>query len=290
MNLATTANIPPQYGGTANNQDAALQMARNNGIIASKGSAWDYIPVDGETMPANILPNISQDGSLLVYTAAQASQNGGLHKARWVEADLHFVEFNGGQGGMVKAVAGASDPGVMEYYPAWSPDHKFIAFNRVEDKTTPGYYNPYGEINIVDGSGNRKRLVANDPVACSNEQSPGEFNSWPRWAPNVKTATDGKLYYFVTFSSARKYPNPLNLGTSMNNQNIQQKPSQLYIAAVVVDPANGTVTDYPAIYLWNQGFQAMGNMAVPFQTNNLTPAWDETVTGITIDVPVPPIK
>jgi len=38
---------------------------------------------------------------------------------------------------------------------------------------------------------------------------------------------------------------------------------QLYVTAVVVE-ANGAVTSYPALYLWNQ----------PALQNNHTPAWD----------------
>jgi len=288
IDLATTANIPDKYGGTANGLDSQLQNARNAGIAAAQHSAWDYIPVNGETMPANILPNLSADGSLLVYTAANASQNGGLHKSRWVEADLHFVPFNGGQGGDAKPVPGASDPNVMEYYPAWSPDHQLIAFTRVQDTNSAGYYNPFGEINVVDGSGPRTRLVANDPPACSGEHSPGVFNSWPKWAPNVKTGPDKKDYYFVIFSSARRYPNPVDLGVNINNPGVVQKPSQLYVATVVRDPANGQITTYPAIYLWNQGYEQQGTGAGAtaniFRTNNLTPAWDKFATSIPITI------
>jgi hypothetical protein len=287
IDLATTAPIRPEYGGVTGGMDAALQTARNSGIIASKTTAWDYITVSGEMMPANILPNITQDGSRIVYTAATGSQNGGLDKTKWVEADLHVVPFNAGHGGVVTPIQGASDQGVMEYYPAWAPDAKLIAFTRVEDRTSAGYYNQFGEINVVDEAGTRTRLVANDPPACSGEHSPGVINSWPKWAPNVKTA-DGKDYYFVIFSSARKYPNPIDLGVNINNPGILQKPSQLYIAAVVRDPATNTVTTYPAIYLWNQGYTQQGSgataTAIPFQSNNLTPAWDEFVIR-TVDVP-----
>jgi mono/diheme cytochrome c family protein len=281
MNLATTAPIPPAYGGLNGGMDAALQASRNAGVISSRGSAWDYVTVTGETFPANILPNWSKDGKILVYTAAQGSQNGGLDKTRWVEADLHYVPFDklpdNTYGGQAAAVPGASDPGVMEYYPAWSPDHLMIAYNRVEDRTLPGYYNRFAEINIVNDKGQRIRLAANDPVACSGDKSPGIFNSWPRWAPNVKKA-DQKDFFFVVFSSARKYPNPVNLGPNPNNPGIPQIPSQLYIAAVVRD-ASGAITTYPAIYLWNQAYEQQPGATTidpAFRgSNNLTPAWSE---------------
>src|SRR5581483_984796 len=80
--------------------------------------------------------------------------------------------------------------------------------------------------------------------ACTHQTSPGLTNSWPKWGPTA-TATETKTYYWLTFSSVRVGGHP-----------------QLFVAPLVVE--GGTLTSYPALYLWNQ----------PAGEANHTPAWD----------------
>jgi hypothetical protein len=203
--------------------------------------------------------------------------------------DIYLVPYGGGGGGNVTPLGGASDPNFNEYYPAWAPDDTLIAFNRVASQYSM-YNQPQAEVYVVesgpvscDGANNSAqcRLKANDPVACTNSKSPGVQNTWPKWAPLPNTgsstqagnqAMDGKLYYWVTFSSTRATactvtatsgaPNTLCNGTQSS---ADLGRAQLYVAGIVVDPSNGNaITTYPAIYMWNQD----GAL------NNLIPAWD----------------
>jgi hypothetical protein len=266
LELDTNAPISPDSG------QSSVGDARNTAIAAAQGTAWDYIALTGETQPAAVFPSWSHDGNLIAYTAAAKSENGGLYKESIVEADIHVVPWGGGKGGAVTPLAGASEPGTMEYYPAFSPDDKLIAFTRVANPTAPAYYNPLGEVFIVPtGGGQAVRILANDPIACTREVSPGVTNSWPKWSPRVQKV-GGKVYYFVIFSSTRAYPNPL--------VGLNAKPSQLYVAPVVVDEASGALTTYPAIYLWNQGYLDTSGTLAPLQSNNLTPAWEEFVIPV----------
>ena len=68
---------------------------------------------------------------------------------------------------------------------------------------------------------------------------------------------DGKNYYFLIFSSARKYEGSFNVSPTAPS-------SQLYMAAIVEDAASHALTSYGSVYLWNQDGK----------TSNLTPAWD----------------
>ena len=77
---------------------------------------------------------------------------------------------------------------------------------------------------------------------------------WPRWAPEKKTAGD-RSYYFIVFSSTRK---------------VASNGPQLYVTPIVAT-ADGQITTYSALYLWNQ----------PEMENNHTPAWD------TFELPIP---
>jgi hypothetical protein len=122
-------------------------------------------------------------------------------------------------------------------------------------------------------------LVANDPGTCGGDDPKvGQINSWPKWSPDA-FVSKGKTYYFLVFSSARKYgddfsqqfelpPNPLSSFKGLTSS------SQLYLAAVVVDNATQAVTTYPAVYIWNQNRLAGTNGAAGLKYSNLTPAWD----------------
>ena len=79
-----------------------------------------------------------------------------------------------------------------EYYPAYSPDDKYIAFDRA-----PGsegmYYNPHAEVFVVPAGGGKGRFAsnANDPPACTGATTPGITNSWAKWSPQVTTCSGG---------------------------------------------------------------------------------------------------
>jgi hypothetical protein len=150
-----------------------------------------------------------------------------------------------------------------EYYPDFSADDRFIAFTRAEGTTGPAYYRRDGEIFVVaTEGGDAQRLRANDPPACSPDQSPGVHNSWPKWAPSVEADDDGRRYYWLIFSSARRYVGQFDLVPDEYSPG--GPSSQLYMAAVVTEDGD-IVEDFPAVYLWNQ----------TTNTSNLTPAWDE---------------
>jgi hypothetical protein len=160
------------------------------------------------------------------------------------QGDLMTVPYNGGAGGAPTAIAGAATAD-NEYYPTFAPDDRYVAYNRVPGGAS-SYNNAAAEVFVVPRAGGTPiRIAANDPPACSGRTSPGVTNSWPKWAPGT-TDVGGRRYYWLTFSSTR--------GTGGN--------PQLYVTPVV--DAGGTVTTYPALYLWNQ----------PAGENNHTPAWD----------------
>jgi len=246
-------------------------------MIGAKGTGWGVIPRTGDTRGA-VTPDWSHDGTTIAYTSTTSTSDGRLGDDNNNEADIYTVPYNGGQGGPATAVSGASTAGVGEYYPDFSADDRYIAFNRVEDRQGQKYYyNPRGEIYVVPAAGGTPtRLAANDPPACTGEKSPGVLNSWPKWSPTVRvgpngTPNAGKKYYFLLFSSARQSPFRLGQGAA----------SQLYLATVVED-ANGDLKTYPAMYLWNQSFEITGAntnppTVTPVQTSNLTPAFDEFV-------------
>ena len=206
------------------------------------------------------------------------------------------MPFNNGQGGDAVPVTGAADPNYGEYYPAFSGDDAYIAFNRVPMPKDGSalYYRPDAEIWIVPSSGGTAQAIAaNNPPQCTGLTTATIHNSWPKWSPYPKQA-NGATYYFMTFSSAR-YSN-YTITKAQGNCASDEPGSELFLAVVKVE--GGNITTYPGIYLWNQEYlfqtDASGNAVTDSSGTpkytvelglNVTPAWDEFIVP-----PVPPVQ
>ncbi|HEX6241426.1 MAG TPA: hypothetical protein VFZ61_11050, partial [Polyangiales bacterium] len=278
IDLETTATIPEEVPATSvpspNGRDD-LRNRRNMAIRGARGTAWDELAMTGESRNA-VTPTFSNDGQRLVYVSTDKSPNGHQDYTATV-ADLYTLPYEQRRGGAAAPLSGAATSDWFEYYPAFSTDDKYIAFTRAKQGSSPDgpYYNRNAEIMIVDSNGGTpERLAANDPPACSGESSPGVINSWPKWSPRVRTM-DGKSYYFLIFSSARRYPDKFDIPRSMYTPpTLDTRSSQLYMAAFTVDGA-GQITSFPAVYLWNQNLVQAGGSTQRQSTSNLTPAWAE---------------
>jgi hypothetical protein len=256
-------------GLTDGGRPSALPGAPNNG-------GWGIIKT-GDTNSQGA-PAWSDDGTAIAYTSVNGgTEDGRLAQPATGSADVKIVAYNNKAGGTAAGLPGASDPAYNEYFPAFSPDGVLLAFNRVAS-TLSMYDQTAAEVYVVPVNGGKggtaTRLIANDPVACTNMTSPGVQNTWPKWAPNPAGATpgttapqviNGTTYYWVTFSSTRSV-------TAAGKE-------QLYVAGITVD-ANGTLQNYAPIYLWNQSDEV----------NNLIPAWGafSIPPGATAPPPPPP--
>jgi hypothetical protein len=209
---------------------------------------------NGDTQLAGA-PAWSHDGTTIAYVSTNRVCTGRLGNCTpqymaptdpGSRADIDLVPYAGGAGGDATGLPGASDPSLQEYYPSFSPDDKWLVFNRIPNDDNL-YDQPAAEVFIVAATGGTAtRLAANDPPACSGMTSPGLTNSWGKWGPTAYEA-NGSTYYWLVFSSKRA-------GTGV---------AQLYITSLV-EAADGTMTTHGAIYLWNQ----------PPTESNHTPAWD----------------
>jgi hypothetical protein len=289
------AEIPaePPLPGQTQNRDQ-VKTLRDDAVFAAQNQWWGIIGTAGE-IQSSVSPDWSNDGADIVYVATDVTSSDGHPDYTANTADLKVVPYNNGAGGLVAPLAGASDPNFYEYYPAYSSDDAFIAFTRAPKRggTSPDgpYYNRNGEIYIVPRAGGTAiRLAANDPVSCSGETGQGIINSWPKWSPKVEKL-NGKTYYFVTFSSARKYDGSFLIAKAATTPlDLLNKSSQLYMATIVVDDVTGAVETRPAIYLWNQNIAVdpVTKTATLAHTSNLTPAWDDfTIPSVPLPQQIP---
>lgn len=258
---------------------------RQSWAPAAQGKALGILSRTGDTRAA-LMPDFANSGLQVVYTSSSTSLDGRIGELN--DTDVYVVPFNDGAGGPATPVSGAAQPGVAEYYPNYSADDKFIAFNRIADvmslrnPTNTGfrnhlYYRPESEIWIVPTestvsgdagettAGGAIRLRANDPDKCGGKASPGVLNSWAKFSPRV-SQVNGKTYYWLIFSSTRDTPDDMAHRAKVSDPMyapVETLYSRLYMAAFTVE--EGKVKTYPAVYLWNQ----------EESSNNLTPAWDE---------------
>lgn len=256
----------------------ADQAAADTGFVAQEGTGWGKLARTGDTRAA-ATPNWSPDGLTVAYTSAErvaGSHIGGIKTAgvpkqpdliltETTETDIYTVPFSDGNGGAARPLSGAATAGVAEYYPDYSADGKFIAFNRAPSTAGYIYYRADADVHIIPSAGGTAhRLAANDAPACTAQAAGTLINSWPKWSPSVEGA-NGVTYYWVIFSSARAYQEQFDVPRDYYTPTaLETRSSQLYLAAVAVD-ASGNITSYPAVYIWNQ----------TTDTSNLTPAWDE---------------
>lgn len=297
VNLASNADVPAPAisGNSVSNSNSAIFPA----IVAAQGDLWDIIERKGDSNGA-VTPNWSHDGNLVAYTSTDSTSDGRVgpnpssNTPTLTTADIYVVPFNGGKGGEAKGVQGAADSKFGEYYPAFSGDDAYIAFNRAPMDGKALYYRPDAEICIVPSDGGTAQAIAgNTPPQCTGLSTSTIHNSWPKWSPYPKEV-NGAKYYFLTFSSSRysSFTIPKMQGSCSEDV----PGSDLFLSVIKVK--DGKVTTYPAIYLWNQQYlfetdssgnavkDSSGNPKYSMQPGlNVTPAWDEFMVAT-----VPPIQ
>ncbi|TAL68777.1 MAG: tetratricopeptide repeat protein [Bacteroidetes bacterium] len=100
--------------------------------------------------------------------------------------DIYQIPFNDGNGGEAKPLQGASNNGMSNYFPKFSPDGKWIVFTQAKNFML---LQPDAKLFIMPASGGTPRLMN-----CNNLNT---MNSWHSWSPNGK---------WLVFSSKAKGP------------------------------------------------------------------------------------
>jgi len=88
--------------------------------------------------------------------------------------DLYRIPFNEGEGGEAEPLAGASNNGMSNYFPKYSPDGKWIVFCKAKSFML---LQPDSEMYIIPAAGGDARRMQ-----CNTAR----MNSWHSWSPNGK--------------------------------------------------------------------------------------------------------
>lgn len=153
-----------------------------------------------------------------------------------------------------QVVIDQGDAGVNNYYTAFSPDGKWVLFNKDESAASGGTSNENSRsmLYIAPADGSSPAFQLSLP-----SQAVGLTNSWPKWAPFVNQES-GESVMWLTFSSKRP----------VGNDNSASKP-QLWMAPFYPE-RQGDARSAPAFWL-------------PFQDithGNHIAQWTEVVVAI----------
>jgi tetratricopeptide (TPR) repeat protein len=155
------------------------------------------LPLPGADDPRYVHTNAvwSPDGSYLVFARAEAKAPypEGRKMAEFandpnetpIQYDLYRIPFNGGKGGPVEPIAGASRNGMSNSFPKVSPDGRWIVYVQCRNGQL---MRPDGQLYIVPAEGGpARRMRCNTPL----------MNSWHSFSPNGR---------WMVFSSKSRTP------------------------------------------------------------------------------------
>ncbi len=148
----------------------------------------------GANLPEYVQSNATwtPDGKYIVFCRAKALPgykknsinitddeliNEFVERKREFKFDLYIIPFNEGKGGVAQPIKGASHNGMSNYFPAVSPNGKWLVFCKAQNFML---LQPDSRLFIVPIEGGKER-----PLECNLKL----MNSWHAWAPNGKWLT-----------------------------------------------------------------------------------------------------
>lgn len=204
-------------------------------------------------------PDWSPNGIQVVYTRSTRTDCGYADWSMW-GGQIEVIEFLGPGNWSLPRVIVPAEANVNNYYPAISPDGKWVVFNRSHaaggkcDASWDSYSDDSAELWVVSIEGGKTiRLDAFNQTANMR-------NSWAKWAP-VEQSLGADTIFWLTTSSIRPYSPELPGG----------KLPQIWMSAFHVSRVEaGLDPSRPGFWL-------------PFQdttTNNHIPQWTTQVIEV----------
>jgi len=168
-------------------------------------------------------PVWSPDGKYIVFARSEVYSTNKIRKSKSVfldrasciefieggktfKFDLYRIPFNEGRGGKPEPLAGASNDGMSNYFPKYSPDGKWIVFCKAESFML---LQPDSQLYIVPADGGEARRLR-----CNSAR----MNSWHSWSPNGR---------WLVFSSKARSPYTQLLLTHIDADGRSSPPVEL---------------------------------------------------------------
>ncbi|MBL8721692.1 MAG: PD40 domain-containing protein [Myxococcales bacterium] len=237
FDVATRALVYAQgstFGGGGSNffsfSPDGSQIVTSNGITTALRDAKTGAAIVDPLVNPGAQPDWSPDGKTIVYAKPSSAPPclPPFCGATGVDSSsLETLTLSGSKWGPGKTLVPFG--GQNNFYPAFSPDGTWVAFNR-----SPGNTNSYDSkdalVYLVAGAGGT-------PVKLANASTGGD--SWPKWTPVVQKYKSGQLLW-LTFSSRRAY----------GLRSADGKTAQIWMTAI--DPSkasSGVDPSAPAFWL-----------------------------------------
>lgn len=189
--VVSIPDIPAMYFAWSPDGSKLAYASQDGDIYILDIQSGANTPLPGASMPgvAETMPAWSADGSTIAFVRSEAPLEWGLNVQG--PSDIYVVPATGDE---ARPLSGASGGG-FNYYPAFSPDGKWLAFTR-HTTGQSSYADEAAEIYLVPATGGEaRRLRAND--AANGTPLQNVSNSWPTWS------RDGRL---LAFNSKRNDP------------------------------------------------------------------------------------
>jgi hypothetical protein len=171
-------NSSPPYQFACDDSGVIKIASPSTGLIGSLRGA-DSLPPEGQNGPSQMMPSWGPNGKI-AFARGQVAGLGFSDRS-----DIMLVDETGG---VAEPLRGASGTGDLNYYPAFSPNGRWIAFTNASGPAgTLSRANPTARIRIV--SANQSGVVL--PLSNANGSGASSFPTW---------SNDGTL---LSFSSNR---------------------------------------------------------------------------------------
>jgi WD40-like Beta Propeller Repeat len=233
--------------------DGKQLLTNHDGVLVVRDYMTQAIVATPSSAGNVTHPDLSPDGTKLVYVRPS------VVSSDWAfgGGQIYTRTFDQGTdtfGTETLLVADASN----NYYPSFSPDGKYVLFNKSTNNTTVGAYNNgSAAVWVIAADGSAPAIELKTLNTAANLT-----NSWARWAPFAQTVGSDNIYW-ITVSSKRDFGTRIdhNAFPAGSGDDLAGRP-QIWMTAFVPSAADAQIDpSQPPFRLPFQNIQSNNHIA-----------------------------